>query len=256
MTNLKKLALYITIDRHRTFIDGNDLKKNIINRLPRLNKFVFNIQSIISLQDEIHLLSNEEIKRTFTSFIDSGIISCVDYFLKEKTGQCHVYSYPYTLKHYHNITNNFPGGLFKCVRQISLCDERPFEHEFFLRISQSFPLMKKLSVSNLKRPKYKQHRKLKNKNEDFSIIKYHHLTELELTIVHKDYVELFLDHRRTCLPNNIFLIIDYRPLRKATHNFNREVMRINCAKLIRLSIYDEFEISQQLKNYFPHVTQF
>ncbi|CAF4536515.1 unnamed protein product, partial [Rotaria sp. Silwood2] len=204
----------------------------------------------------INVPLNEDIKYSFRNFQNNQIISSVDYFSQTELLYCHVYSYPYIWTFYHNIGNNFPGGLFKCVRQISLCDERPFEHEFFLRISQSFPLMKKLSVSNLKRPKYKQHRKLKNKNEDFSIIKYHHLTELELTIVHKDYVELFLDHRRTCLPNNIFLIIDYRPLRKATHNFNREVMRINCAKLIRLSIYDEFEISQQLKNYFPHVTQF
>ncbi|CAF1055678.1 unnamed protein product [Rotaria sp. Silwood1] len=246
----------MTIDRYRTFIDGNNLKKDIINRLPQLNKFVFNIQSIISLQNKIHLLSNEEIQRTFTNFIYNEVISCVDYFLKEKTGQCHIYSYPYTMKRYYNITNNFPGGLFKCVRQISLFDENPFEHEFFLRIAKSFPLMKKLSLSNLKRPKRKQHIKLKNVNEKFSIIEYRHLTELELTTVHKDYVELFLDHRKTCLPNNIFLSIDYRPLRKATHNFTREVMRVNCAKLSQLLIYDEVEISQQVKDYFPRVKRF
>jgi hypothetical protein len=29
-----------------------------------------------------------------------------------------------------NITNNFPGGLFKFVHEIWLLDERPFEHEF------------------------------------------------------------------------------------------------------------------------------
>jgi len=41
----------------------------------------------------------------------------------------------YSLTYYDNITNNFPGGLFKYVVEISLYDERPFEHEFFLRIS-------------------------------------------------------------------------------------------------------------------------
>ena len=52
------------------------------------------------------------------------------------------------MKYYDNITNNFPGGLFKYVREVSLYDERPFEHEFFLRIAQSFPFMKKLTIKN------------------------------------------------------------------------------------------------------------
>jgi hypothetical protein len=43
-----------------------------------------------------------------------------------------MYSYPYTLTYYDDISNNFPGGLFKCVREISLFDERSFEHEFFV----------------------------------------------------------------------------------------------------------------------------
>ncbi|CAF3356207.1 unnamed protein product [Rotaria sp. Silwood2] len=51
-----------------------------------------------------------------------------------------------TLTHYHNITNNFPGGLFKCVRKVSLYDESPFEYEFFLQVVPSFPFMEKLTV--------------------------------------------------------------------------------------------------------------
>ncbi len=52
------------------------------------------------------------------------------------------------MKHYNDITNSFSGGLFKCVEEISLFDERPFEHEFFIKISQAFPFLKKLTVSN------------------------------------------------------------------------------------------------------------
>ncbi|CAF4903585.1 unnamed protein product, partial [Rotaria sp. Silwood2] len=51
-------------------------------------------------------------------------------------GQCYIYTYLYKLKHYYNITNNFPGGIYKCVREVSLYDERAFEHEFFLRVVQ------------------------------------------------------------------------------------------------------------------------
>ncbi|CAF1050282.1 unnamed protein product [Rotaria sp. Silwood1] len=50
----------------------------------------------------------------------------------DESAQCHFYSCPYTLRYYHNITNSFQGGLFKCVCEVSLFDERPFEHEFFI----------------------------------------------------------------------------------------------------------------------------
>jgi hypothetical protein len=80
----------------------------------------------------------------------SKILNIIELFLvliifkkADLFNQCHIYSYPYEWKCYKNITNNFPGGLFKCVYEVSLFDERPFEHEFFLQIAQSFPFMKK-----------------------------------------------------------------------------------------------------------------
>ncbi len=64
------------------------------------------------------------------------------FILCDKTiGKYHIYSYPCTKKYYGKITNNFPGGLVKCVREISLLDERPFAHEFFIRIAQAFPFL-------------------------------------------------------------------------------------------------------------------
>ena len=54
------------------------------------------------------------------------------------------------MPYYNDITNNFPGGLFEYVRVVSLFDEHPFEHEFFLRIQKSFPFMERLSVNNNK----------------------------------------------------------------------------------------------------------
>ncbi|CAF4303127.1 unnamed protein product, partial [Rotaria sordida] len=47
--------------------------------------------------------------------------------------------------HYENITNNFSGGLFKCVQTVRLFDERPFEHTFFMRFAQAFPFSKYLT---------------------------------------------------------------------------------------------------------------
>jgi hypothetical protein len=130
MSNLEQLRLYFTCSRKQSFIDGNDLKINIINYLPPLKTFKFNICSFIENYNQI--------------------ISCVDYFPDKNEGQCHIYPYPFTLASYERITNNFPGGLFPRVRKISLFDEHPFEHEFFLRLRHSFPLLKDLTVTNWK----------------------------------------------------------------------------------------------------------
>ncbi|CAF2743590.1 unnamed protein product [Rotaria sp. Silwood2] len=136
MLNLEKLHLCLKICGRKTFIHGNNLKINILNHMQKLNQFTFNIRSTIRLHNKISLLlSNEDIQNTFNDFQNNKIISCVDYFSEMERGQCHIYSYPYQLIYYHQITNNFSGGIFKYVREISLFDEQPFEHEFFFQIS-------------------------------------------------------------------------------------------------------------------------
>ncbi|CAF5007319.1 unnamed protein product, partial [Rotaria sp. Silwood1] len=144
MSNLEKLSLHLVIECKVRFIDGANLKRNIIIHMPNLNEFTFNIRSIILINDQTHLLSNEDIQHTLTSLSDHQVISCVDYFPSNKTGQCHFYTYPHTRVHYDNITNNFPGGLFKHVRIATLFDERPFEHTFFIQIAQAFPFLNEL----------------------------------------------------------------------------------------------------------------
>ncbi|CAF1263307.1 unnamed protein product [Rotaria sordida] len=86
MINLKKLSLYIVVNPYEQFIDGNNLKKYILDHIPQLNEFTFNIRSIIYDIDNKYLLTNEQIQNTFTNFIDNKIISCVDYFPKKQTG--------------------------------------------------------------------------------------------------------------------------------------------------------------------------
>jgi hypothetical protein len=63
MSNLEELALYLKLNlRHKAFIDGNNLKMDIISHMPRLNKFIFNIRSIIYLKNQIYLPSNADIQ--------------------------------------------------------------------------------------------------------------------------------------------------------------------------------------------------
>ncbi|CAF3014515.1 unnamed protein product [Rotaria sp. Silwood2] len=171
---------------------------------------------------------------------------------KAKCGECHIYSYPYTLRHYYYIRNNFPGGLFKCVRQVSLYDEHPFKHEFFIRIQKSFPLMKKLTLYNKKPQNNKQYRKSKEDIEHLSIVEYPYLTNLILCDTHYDYIEEFLLDTKTCLTNGVYLSVNYKSLKKVTRNFKRDATRINSNKVNRLHVSGEFKITEHLKNYFSH----
>ena len=126
---------------------------------------------------------------------------------------------------------------------------------FFIKIAQAFPLIKELSLNNRKAQKDKNDRKSQDNSEDLPLIRYVHLTKLDLIDAHQDYLHLFLDHTITSLPNCVSLYINYASLRRVTDHFTKDRLRINCRKVIRLRIYDECEVSQDLKRYFPHVKQ-
>ncbi|CAF4445531.1 unnamed protein product, partial [Rotaria sp. Silwood2] len=249
-SNLERLDLYIMFNCETTFIDGNYLKKNILNSMTKLNEFHFSITSRIYNVIKLNLPSTKDIQRTFIHFQTKNIISYVDYFPESKKGLCHIYSYPSKMIYYSDITNQFPGGLYEYVRQVSLFDEKPFEHEFFLRIQKSFPLLEILCVKN-KKP---QIRKQSNDNQQYlSLIQFSSLSELRLNDVHNDYIEEFLFHTKTYLAKNVNLFIEYESLERITHNFTRECTRINCAKVDKLYLWgnDELKCGNSLGKYFP-----
>ena len=247
MINLEKLALYFVTDRRGTFIQGSNLKTSITNSMPRLNQFIFNIRSIVSFSDLLYFPSNEDIHRTFTTSKNGEIISCVDYFSKERYGQCHIYSCPYTLTHYDNITNHFPGGLFQNVQVAQLFDEHPFEHQFFIRISQSFPFLKCITIHNF------EGQQSKDQNHQTSIIEYSHLNTIHLLWVHDDYLEEFLLDTNIYLPNDIALTINYDQLKRVTQDFTRSETRKNCSKIKKLFLPDSFQLPNDYHHYFPHL---
>ena len=116
MINVEEICLEF-LSRSKYIIDGNTLTEYFLNKLPRLNKFTCNIGSMIPLDNQFNLPSNEDYKNTFKNFNDL-IISDVYRFLKMKVLYSYVYSYPYRWTCYRYITNNFRGGLFKCVRVV------------------------------------------------------------------------------------------------------------------------------------------
>ncbi|CAF1388260.1 unnamed protein product [Rotaria sp. Silwood1] len=242
MSNLEELSLYF-VNHNTPIIDGNDLEMNIMNYMRKLKKFKFNIRSVISLNNQVYLPSHEYIQNTFKNLKNNQIISCIDYFPKANEFHCHIYSYPYTWNYYDNITNNFHGGLFKRVYEISLFDERSFEREFFLKIAKSFPCIEELRLHN-REPQ-------KNDNQQWSIIEYPHLIRLDLVQTHENYVEQFLNNTKVCLLNDIDLRVDYNTLQRVAGNFTSDATRINCSKIKCLFLYNEPELSLDLKDYFP-----
>jgi hypothetical protein len=149
----------------------------------QLNKFQFNIRSCLYLNDQVYLLSNENCQHSFNGFKNNQILSCVDYFLDFKHGQCHIYLYPYRAKTYEYITNYFPDGLFKYVREVSLYDDRLFEHECFVKIDKSFPFMKQLTIYNRKSQKNKSSEQSIYDNQHFSPIQYLYLSCFRLMMI-------------------------------------------------------------------------
>jgi hypothetical protein len=206
---------------------------------------------LIHIPNEMNLPSREEIQRTFTDFTNNEIISYIDYFREAKRARCHIYTDPCFMSYYGDITNNFPGGLFKYVRVVSLYDEYPFQHEFFLQIQKSFPYMEELSVINRKSQDRKQSYESNNDNHSLSLIEYFFLSELRIIDVHDDYMEEFLFDTKACFPNNVILHSRYESLQRVTHNFTRDATRINCGKIHNLYLYGEPERSNSLQEYFP-----
>ncbi|CAF1320368.1 unnamed protein product [Rotaria sordida] len=229
---------------------------DIMSHMPKLNKFVFSIHSNLNVDDLTHLPSNEDIQRTFKGLEDYQIISYIHYFPDDCIGQCHMYSQPYTMNYLYRLTNSFPGGLFKFVHKVSLYDEHPFEHEFFIRIAQSFPLLRTLSIDNESPQKHKQRQQLNKDRRSLPVIKYAHLTLLSLNSAHNDYIEQFLIHTKTCLSNYISLDVYYPSLQKVTNNFTRDTTRINCAKINYIYNIDKWNVSKHFHTYFPYVEKF
>ncbi|CAF0915009.1 unnamed protein product [Adineta steineri] len=114
-TIIQELFLNISIGRcipDKSFLDRNDLKRDVINHMSKLNKFTFSIHSSLIIDDLNELPSNENIQCSCKGLEDYQIVSYIHSFPAEGEGQCHIYSQPYTMNSLYGLTNSFPGRLF------------------------------------------------------------------------------------------------------------------------------------------------
>ncbi len=245
MINLEELKLYLSILRvNSTYIDGIQLYDEIIIYMPRLNKFYLSIDTcVVNTNVKIDLPSNEDIQHSFIGRRYGQVGSDVHSIaIKKGISRCHIYSLPYQFKHFDYLNNSFKGGLFDKVRSLLMLDSRPFEHNFFKVISQSFPFLQTLRILNSKPQQNKQ---------QSSTILFPHLILLDLATAHVDYAEQFLFNKNTHLPRLLNLSIGYESLAMVTNNFTNDAARLNCAKLTNLDIEKPFVRSKNFHQYFP-----
>ncbi|CAF1166270.1 unnamed protein product [Rotaria sordida] len=150
MLNIEELTLFLSVLRPTcTYIDGNQLYDEVLNYMPRLNKFIFSIHTcIINYDIGIDRPSNDDIRNSFISRGIQSFDTCFDDKFMNNRGNCHVYSLPYQFNDFLYMGSCFQGGRFDKVRLLSMQDERPFEHKLFQIISQDFPFLQQLTICN------------------------------------------------------------------------------------------------------------
>ncbi|CAF1135525.1 unnamed protein product [Rotaria sp. Silwood1] len=147
ISQLEKLTLSLYAHGRASFIDGAHLNNDIIIKIPYLHTFIFDIVTEDVIINKAYLPTSDDVRR---AFIQKGYnVDCyIDYLWNERRSQCHIYPLPFTIKRINAITNKYlPCGVFKHVRKLCVSDPiRSIEYDFFVLISQAFPLLEDLTV--------------------------------------------------------------------------------------------------------------
>ncbi|CAF4967901.1 unnamed protein product [Rotaria sp. Silwood1] len=256
MINLEELILFLSVIRvDSTFIGGIELYYQVLIHMSHLNKFVFSINTgVLIKNNNIDVPSNEDIQHSFIGREYGQVDSYVhfeprmpidEFSFKEVKAvvKSHIYSLPYQFERFLHLNNSFQGGMFIKVRCLTMTDTSPFEHQLFKIISDDFPFLKELNISNVEPHKEKQH--------SSTLINFPHLNLLNLVEAHVDYAEQFLVDTNTHLPCLLDLYIEYESLAMVTNNFTNDTTRLYCAKLKGLHIDKPFVRSKRFDEYFP-----
>ncbi|UJR18071.1 hypothetical protein I4U23_004971 [Adineta vaga] len=242
MICLEELILSLDVIRSSTSIDENHLKNEIVICLPELRIFQFNIMTHCQYL-------NNEIFSTFNHWKYGQVNSYISYY-PNNIAQSHIFSLPGLKNVIYRVTYGFLGGFCENIRILYLVDHvYPFEHEFFLRISRSFPLITHLTVlSNRLRNHINE-----NNDQIDSVVEFPHLTSLRIHYQRDIYLEQFLNYTKTHLPNLLDLTISYRNLLIVTENYQRDITRRNCSKveILSFTIRTDTEHSNEFYSYFP-----
>lgn len=245
MMNLEELRLHLLVGRVRlTYIDGMQLYDDFLIHMSQLKKFSFNITTKIrSCQSQVELQTNEDVQRSFIGRGYQQVMSNVLTLSRIWIGQCHIYSLPYAFDCFVELNNSFHRGMFYKVRYLTMQDIISFEYDLFQAVSEDFPFLEYLYITNKHQQKVKQYLS--------KPMVFPHLTLLHLECAHVDYAEQLLLTRNTHLPCLANLCIKYKSLITITKNFTIDEMEFNFNTVESLDVCESFIRPETFRQYFP-----
>jgi hypothetical protein len=252
MLFVENLTLYIRLKDQNRVIDGTSIQHDILDNMPKLKLFTFYIGAYLDTIDLSYMISNEDIQKTLKT-IGQPATSILNYDISNKI-MCSIFSLPFAFKFIGELGNSFPDILFNSVTSLLVQDVNAFKPEFFIRIARSFPLLKWLCIVNDESQLSNNRITLTiDNNQSYSIIKYLHLTSLDVRYAHVDYVEQFLNERKAFVPCLTKLsVMDFK-LKMVTKNFTRDNTRYICSKIKKLSPLGSLEHSDAFSIYFSSI---
>jgi hypothetical protein len=251
MSNLEKLTLNISIKGRNSVIDGTYIQHDIFDCMPQLHSFTFYICTYVETVDLSYKLFSEDIQQTLTNIGLQHVTSIVNYVCDERAA-CSIFSLPFEFDYLKDLGNTFPNIVFSYVTYLHVEDNDPFRHEFFVRIARSFPLLKYLRIYNVRSLLSVDVMTFSSDNcQLYSTIEYPHLTTLDVSCAHREYLEQFLNETKTYMPCLTKLLTKVRDLVVVTKHFTREKTRRNCAKVKTLFMLQGLLHFEGFCDYFP-----
>ncbi|CAF3204414.1 unnamed protein product [Rotaria sp. Silwood2] len=251
MTCLEKLTLYLRIKNRGTFIDSTHLQNEILFYMPRLHSFSFYISTYDDTADLFRYMPSQDIQRTTTNIGHQRMTKIINYSTSRQAVCC-VFSLPFVFDHFHEIGNIFPDVVFKYVTYMMVQDVVPFNHELFIRVARSFPLLGQLRILNLESQSACNVSTLSSDDSQaYSVVKYPHLTSLDVVKANIDYLEEFLNETKASVPCLTRLIANYNDFKIVTKNFTQEETRRNCMKITQCIMMNSSPFAADYYHYFP-----
>ncbi|CAF4341517.1 unnamed protein product [Rotaria sp. Silwood2] len=264
LPNLKYFSLkcYVQINQydnkilpllhHRArFIDKTHLQNEILIYMPRLHSFTFYISTDHNTVDLFHDVPRQDNQRIVTNIGQQSMANIIHYTSINKAVY-HIFSLPFVFDHLEDIGNIFTDTIFNYVTYLLVQDIFPFNHEFFIRIARSFPLLNNLRIVNFQsQSTCNLNTFSSDSSQSYSIAEYPYLTSLDVRTAAIDYAEQFLNETKTYAPYLTELTIHYRNLKMVTNDFTREETRRSCAKVKRLIMIGTWVHSKDFYLYFP-----
>ncbi|CAF4805014.1 unnamed protein product, partial [Rotaria sp. Silwood1] len=230
MTCLEKLTIYLCISKRDKFIDNSHLENEILRYMPHLHSFIFYISTYYDRADDLfHYVPRHDIQQITVNIKHQQYMVNMINYININQAVYSIFSLPFTFQRIRDVGNKFPDIIFKYVTHLVVQDIVLFNHEFFLRVSRSFPLLHRLSVINpILQSSSDMNSFLFNDSQSCSIAKYPHLTTLSVAgEANINNIEEFLNETKTSVPCLISLRATYNDLKSVTKNFTREETRNN-----------------------------